>query len=79
MSARYSKTPETLADRLSLDGLIAGLIDDLRDLRAGKISIREAHARAELARQILRGVHYVVTAQKYLEGRALPSPTGASS
>lgn len=66
---------QTLSDRLDLGTLIAGLLGDLKDLRAGKISIREAHARAELARQVLRGVHYVVTAQKYLDGRALPPPT----
>lgn len=64
----------SLSERLDLATLIAGLIGDLKDLRAGKISNRDAHARAELARQVLRGVHYVVTAQKYLDGRALPAP-----
>lgn len=65
---------QSLAERLDLATLISGLLGDLKSLRAGTISVRDAHARAELARQILRGVHYVVTAQKYLEGRALPSP-----
>lgn len=65
----------TLADRLDLGTLVAGLLGDLKDLRAGKISNRDAQARAELARQVLRAVHYVVTAQKYLDGRALPPPT----
>ena len=69
-----NENEQSLAERLDLATLIAGLIGDLKSLRAGQISVREAHARAELARQILRGVHYVVTAQKYLEGRALPSP-----
>lgn len=69
---------QPLAERLDLATLIAGLMDDLKSLRMGKITIREAHARAELARQILRGVHYVVTAQKYLEGRALPRPVEQS-
>lgn len=64
----------SLAERLDLADLISGMVGDLRALRAGTISVREAHARAEIARQILRGVHYVVTAQKYLEGRALPAP-----
>ena len=32
--------------------------------------MREARARAELGKQILRGVHYVVTAQKYLADQA---------
>lgn len=63
-----------LSESLNLQGLISGLLGDLRDLREGKISNRDAHARAELARQILRGVHYVVQAQKFLSGQALPAP-----
>ena len=63
---------KSLADNLSLTDLIAGLAQDLRDLREGKISIRDAHARAELARQIFRGVHYVVSAQKFMESRLIP-------
>jgi hypothetical protein len=53
-----------------------GLIGDLQALRRGKISVRDARARAELARQVLRAVHYVVTAQKFLESNAqvLPAP-----
>ena len=70
-----SEHPNTLAERLDLVDLIGGLVGDLRLLRTGGISVREAHARAELARQILRGVHYVVQAQKFLEGRALSAPT----
>lgn len=69
-----SDEPKSLAERFDLSDLIAGLAADLKDLRAGKISVRDAQARAVLAKQILRGVHYVVVAQKYLEGRALPSP-----
>lgn len=67
-----------LSESLNLQNLIGGLIGDLNDLRAGKISVRDAHARAELARQILRGVHYVVQAQKFLSGQALPPPDGGS-
>jgi len=65
--------PRSLAERLDLGTFIGGLVTDLKMLREGKISVRDAHARAELARQVLRGVHYVVNAQKYLEGRALPT------
>lgn len=66
--------PDSLAERLDLKDLVAGLVGDLRDLRAGTISVKEAHARAELAKQILRAVQYVIQAQKYLEGqlKALP-------
>lgn len=67
--------PASLAERLDLATFIAGLLGDLKALRAGQISNRDAHARAELARQVLRGVHYVVTAQKFIEGRALPAQT----
>lgn len=62
--------PRTINERFQIDALINDLAGDLRELRAGRISIREAKARAELAKQILRGVHYVVTAQKYLGDRA---------
>lgn len=65
---------QTLSERLDLRDLIGGLAGDLRDLRAGKISVRDAHARAELAKQILRGVHYVVVAQRFIESQALPAP-----
>lgn len=65
---------QTLAERLNLQDLIGGLVGDLRALRRGEISVREAHARAELARQILRGVHYVVQAQRVIEQRSKPTP-----
>lgn len=65
---------QSMAEALNLGELIAGLIGDLKDLRTGRISVREAHARAELARQVLRGVHYVVTAQKFIEGQAKQLP-----
>lgn len=65
--------PSSLAEQFDLRSFVGGLVSDLKELRAGKISVRDAHARAELARQVLRGVHYVVTAQKFLEARALPA------
>lgn len=63
---------ETLAEQLNLSALIQGLAQDLHDLRANKISPREAHARAELARQILRGVHYVMNARKFIDQNLKP-------
>lgn len=62
--------PESLDQQFDLAGLVRGLVGDLRELRAGIISVPDAKARAELARQALRGVHYVVTAQKFLAGAA---------
>ncbi len=43
------------------------LINDLQLLRAKKISIKEAHARTELARQVLRSIGLIVNASKMLE------------
>lgn len=59
-----------VSDRFRLDAMIDDLAGDLHALRAGKISVRDAQARAALAKQILRGVHYVVQAQKFLEANA---------
>ena len=67
---------EPLADQLDLKRVIGGLIGDLDDLRAGTISVRDARARADLAREILRGVRLIVEAQKFLSGQALPAPRG---
>lgn len=71
----------TLGERLNLGQFVLDLANDLTLLRTGRISVREAHARAELARQFLRGVHYVVLAQKFIEGNAtaLPAPADQST
>jgi hypothetical protein len=62
---RHESAPIT--ERFNLDSLILGLANDLRDLRAGRISVPDARARAELARQIMRGVGYALQARKVLE------------
>lgn len=59
-----------LTQRFNLMSFTDDLIADLAALRAGQITVREARARADLAKQVLRAVHYVVTAQKFIEGRA---------
>lgn len=64
----------TLTDQFNLNKFIKGLVRDLDDLRAGKISVRDAQARAVLAKQVLRGVHYVVQAQRFLEQNAKEVP-----
>ncbi|APH71422.1 hypothetical protein [Aquibium oceanicum] len=68
-----------ISERFHLDEMIDGLASDLRELRAGKISVREANARAALAKQILRGVHYVVVAQKFLSEQAKLTNGGEGS
>lgn len=68
-----------LTARFNLMDFTDSLIRDLEELRAGKISVRDAQARALLAKHVLRSVHYVVTAQKYLSENAkeisAPRPT----
>ncbi len=68
-------------DKPQIDGVPEGidlaqftkeLIGDLRGLRSGRISIPQARASAELARQIIRSMHLVVSAQKLIEERAKP-------
>jgi type III secretory pathway component EscV len=61
-----------LSERFSLDGLIMGIINDLDDLRNGKISVKDAQARAELAKQAMNGVRLVINAQKFIENQAIP-------
>ena len=65
-----------LSERFSLDGLIMGIINDLDDLRSGKISVKDAQARAELAKQAMNGVRLVINAQKFIEKQAVPIGTG---
>jgi len=60
-----------LGERFSLDAIISGLAADLEAVRAGRMTVDAARAQAELAKQIFNGVRLVVTAQKYLEGRAI--------
>lgn len=69
-----TENTRSLAESLNLSTLITDLAGDLKALREGRISVRDAQARAELARQILRGVHYVVTAQKFIESQAMSLP-----
>ena len=61
-----------LTDRFNLMDFTDSLILDLQSLRAGKISIKDAMARAEIAKQVLRSVGFVVSAQKYLSDNAKP-------
>lgn len=59
-----------LSERFNLMTFTDSLIQDLALLRAGKITTKDAMARAELAKQVLRSIGYVVTAQKYLSDSA---------
>lgn len=65
---------QTLPEALSQFTL--DLIQDIKDLRAGKITNTDARARALLAREALRAVHLQLEGMKWLSGsaKALPSP-----
>jgi len=60
------------ADQYSLDAIVKGIADDLIALRAGSISIKDAQARALLAKQYMNGVRLVINARQSLEGNAKP-------
>lgn len=75
MSVPQENEPGPLTQRFNLMEFTDSLIQDLQDLRENKISVREANARALMAKQILRSVHYVVTAQKYLGDNAKRLPS----
>ncbi len=69
-----------LTKRFNLMEFTDDLIRDLDDLRAGKISTRDAQSRAELAKQVLRAIGLVVAAQKFIEGTArLVAPDGTDA
>lgn len=63
----YETAP--VSEKLDLEAVIAGLSGDLKQLRAGEISIGDAQARAMLAKQIFNGVRI------YLNGISLLSQT----
>lgn len=61
-----------LAPRVDLDEVIADLVGDLKELRAGTLSVKDARARAELAREVMRGFRLVIEARKFLAMNAKP-------
>lgn len=67
--------PEALtdvSDQYSLDAIVKGIADDLIALRSGRISIKDAQARALLAKQYMNGVRLVMNARNSLEMAAKP-------
>jgi hypothetical protein len=69
MSQRdYDSAP--VSEQLGLGGVIAGLVNDLDELRAGKISVNDAIARSMLAKQIFNGVRIYLNGTKLLAGNA---------
>jgi len=59
-----------LNDCFNLVRIVNSLASDLEELRAHKISVDDARARADLAKQIFNGVRLVVSAQKFISEQA---------
>ncbi|RSU58594.1 hypothetical protein BRX36_20235 [Sphingomonas sp. S-NIH.Pt1_0416] len=70
-SRDYEAAP--VSDQLGLPNVIAGLIGDLDQLRAGKISVNDAVARSMLAKQIFNGVRIYLNGAKLLADNAQPT------
>jgi hypothetical protein len=65
MSRRdYESAP--VSAQIGLESIIAGLVSDLDDLRAGTISVNDAVARSMLAKQIFNGVRIYINAGRLL-------------
>lgn len=71
MSKRdYEAAP--LSEQLGLAGVVGGLVSDLEALRAGRITVSDAMARAMLAKQIFNGVRLYLNGAKILSDDAKP-------
>ena len=55
-------------ESLNIADIVKGLVGDLEDLRANRITVVDARARAKLAHEIMRGIGQIVTAQKFING-----------
>ncbi|WP_066703897.1 hypothetical protein [Sphingobium amiense] len=77
MQRDYESAP--VSEQLGIHSVIAGLVSDLDQLRAGEISVNDAVARSMLAKQIFNGVRIYLNGAKVLsdnaraiEGKACP-------
>lgn len=72
----YESAP--VSDQLGIPNIIQGLVNDLDELRAGKISVNDAVARSLLAKQIFNGVRVYLNGSKILSDVARNvTPTAA--
>lgn len=67
----YTSAP--VSEQLGLPDIIGGLVLDLNELRAGKISVNDAMARSMLAKQIFNGVRIYLNGTKLLSEAAKPA------
>lgn len=59
--------------KTGLETVVLGIAEDLAALRSGKISVKDAEVRAQLAKQYMNGVRLVLNARKSLEQDARPA------
>jgi hypothetical protein len=73
LASKEINLPETLS------GFTLELIQDLKDLRTGDITINDARARTQLAREVLRSIQLRLAGLKYMSeaAKAFP-PTGGT-
>lgn len=71
MPRDYESAP--VSESLGLQKIIAGLCNDLDELRAGTISVNDAMARSMLAKQIFNGVRIYLNGTKLLSENARPA------
>ena len=64
----YESAP--ISEQLGLASVISGLVNDLDQLRAGKIGVNDAIARSMLAKQIFNGVRIYMNGTKLLSDAA---------
>ena len=68
----YEAAP--VSEQLGLGTVITGLISDLDELRAGKISVNDAIARSMLAKQIFNGVRIYLNGTKLMSAAVISAP-----
>lgn len=64
----YESSP--VPEKLGLASVISGLVNDLEQLRAGKIGVNDAIARSMIAKQIFNGVRIYMNGTKLLSDSA---------
>lgn len=67
-----------IGEAFDVPAIIYGLAQDLKDLRSGKITPKEAQVRADMAKQIFNGLRIVVSAQRFMSANAKNVPAMGS-
>ena len=71
--------PGDILDSIDLRSFVVQLINDVKLMRAGKMTVHKARAIADLSKQALRGVHLMLEGAKYLEQGAKPIGRGSTT